>query len=159
METTSIIIGLACLILIISPIFLLNISRKRKGQKMLSMIQLQASKDNGKITDYEYWNNYAIGIDSKAGIVYYWSKLNKKEPFQKVELNKVTNCKITSVRDADYSDNESLVLEFTFADKTTKRNIEFYNSEHDGLTMHNEYQVAEKWLKTIENFRETLKKK
>ena len=159
MEKSSIIIGLACLVLIILPIFLLNLSIKIKGQSILSKIQSQATQNNGKITDYEYWNNYAIGIDSNAGVIYYWSKLNKKEPFQKIELNKIAASKITSVRDADYSDSESLILEFTFADKTTNRKIEFFNSDHDGLTMHDEYQLAEKWLKTVEKCRETIKSK
>jgi hypothetical protein len=159
METTSIIIGLLCLVLIISPIFLLNLSRKRKGQKLLATIQSQASKNNGKIIDYEHWNSYAIGIDSISGKIYYWSKIKKNDPFQEIDLSQVQSCKITNLRDADYSDTETLILEFTFVNKTTNRNIEFYNSNYDGLTMHNEFQLAEKWLKTIEKCRETLKKK
>lgn len=159
METSSIIIGLACLVLIILPILLLNLSRKRKGQNILSKIQSQATQNNGKITDYEYWNNYAIGIDSQAGVVYYWSKLNKNEPFQKIELSKVALCKVTSLRDTDNTDSESLILEFTLVDKTTNRKIVFFNSDHDGLTMHDEYQLAEKWLKTVEKCRETIKSK
>jgi len=158
MEISSILIGLGCLALIISPIFLLNLSRKRKGQKILSKIQSQATKNNGKITVYEYWNNYAIGIDSNAGRVYYFSTLDKNKEFQEVDLLQVQACKISNIRNSE-TDNESLVLEFSFLNKTINRKIEFYNSEHDGLTMHNEFQVAEKWLKTIEKFRETLKKK
>jgi len=158
METTSILIGIICLALIIAPIFLLNLSRKRKGQKILSKIQSQANKNNGKITEYEYWNNYAIGIDSNARRVYYFSTLDKNKEFQEVDLLQVQACKISNIRNTE-TDNESLVLEFSFLNKSTNSKIEFYNSEHDGLTMHNEFQIAEKWLKTIEKCKETIKKK
>jgi hypothetical protein len=159
MENSSILIGVLGLLAIISPIILFNISRKRRAHKIFADIQAQATKNNGKITDYEYWNNYAIGIDSLSGMVYYWTKIKKNEPVKEINLSQVINFRLTNVRDADFSDNETLVLEFIFADKTTNRNVEFYNSDYDGLTMHNEYQLAEKWLKTIEKCRETLKKK
>lgn len=158
MENMSVLIGVICLLAIISPIFLFNIAKKRKSQKILSRIQEKASSNNGKITDYEFWNNYAIGIDKQAGRVYYSSKIKKNEPIQEIDLSRVNNCKLTNIRDADFSDNETLVLEFMLADKTTNRNLEFYNSEHDGLTMHNEFQLAEKWLKIINSAKENLKK-
>ncbi|OFX90126.1 MAG: hypothetical protein A2W99_17550 [Bacteroidetes bacterium GWF2_33_16] len=159
METYSILIGIGCIALIIAPIFLINLLRKRKKQKLYFKFQAQAKQNNGKINEFEYWNSYAIGIDLQRGTVYYSSMLNKKEEIEKIDVSQIKNCKINNLRNLE-TDTESLVLEFTFANNIPlNKKIEFYNSEYDGIAMHYEFKLAEKWLKTITICKELLNKK
>ena len=151
MDTSIIIMSIVIVGLIAIPVLLLE-NTKKKGKKLLKSIQDLAKKNNNKITEFDKWNSYAIGIDSNSRKLYYASNLQKDEQSTVIDLALVQNCKISNIRKTKSSktEEERLVLEFSFIDKNKSNvTIEFYNSEVDGLTMQGEYQLAEKWMRII----------
>ena len=83
-----------------------------------------------------------------------------KNRFVKLLIGEIIRIKLKDKKNGQTHKKIRLVLEFTFTkNMPINKNIEFYNSEFDGLTMHNEFQLAEKWLEIIEKCKETLKKK
>ncbi|HAN19699.1 MAG: hypothetical protein A2X13_14335 [Bacteroidetes bacterium GWC2_33_15] len=151
MDTSIIIMSIVIVGLIAIPVLLLE-NTKKKGKRLLTTIQDRARKNNNKITEYDKWNSYVIGIDMNSRKLYYASNIKNDEQNLEIDLALVQNCKISNIRKSKNSktEEERLVLEFSFTDKKyPNATIEFYNSEIDGLTMQGEYQLAEKWLHII----------
>ena len=152
MEISTVFMSLIVLALIIVPVYFLEHTKSKKGKTTLKSILSAANKNNDRITEYNCWNNYAIGIDINSKRLYYAKKIEKKEECIEIELSAIKNCKIQNSRKSENSKTEEECLVIDLLPKNLSLGnfaIEFYNSEFDGLTMHEELHLAQKWLKTI----------
>ena len=138
------------------PLVLLTRGRKVKEKKFLQALTDMAGKSGNSISEHEYFNNTVIGIDKKSHFVFFIRKTNPGEASQEVDLKDVFRCRVlntsntVSQKTSTYTVIEKIQLVFAFKDKTRPETyLEFYNNDHDNLTVSGELQIAEKWARII----------
>jgi hypothetical protein len=155
MELSIAIIGLVLILMFIIPTVILSI--KSKDSTKAKFEQLNSFFVNGELrkSEYEFWGDYSIGIDSASGKVVYIMKGKDNNHVEVIDLRKVKKCSINNLlRSVESKSGSELVndlvgLKFVFNDTELKDlNLEFFNSEKKGY-LDNELGIAKKWAEII----------
>ena len=156
MDLETVIIILILFLICLVPIVLIN-RRKRKREKLLSKSFFNfAEKRNCRISEYDFWNNTAIGVDKDVHKLFFRRATNNDELSGEINLTEILKCRMVNTN-RSVSNNEinqividKLELAFTFYD-IDKPDIfwEFYNADRDSFSLSGELQLTEKWLKIV----------
>jgi hypothetical protein len=140
----------------VTPLVLITRSRKAKEKRFLQILIEMARKTNSAISDHEYFNNTAIGIDKEAHRLFFMRKTTAGDNNQEIDLKEVLRCRMVNTsntvshKESTYTVIEKIQLAFTYRDKNKpETTMEFYNNDHDSLTISGELQIAEKWARII----------
>jgi len=154
METTTILLTVA-IILLCALLIALALRNKSKKEKKFKERILNIAGTGAKLEQFDGWGNKAIAIDNLNHKLYFFSnridyghKVIDLSDIQKVSLVKTHHNGV--LKDSGVIKNVELYL---LSKDKAKPNIEleFYNSEHDSLTIREELQLAEKWSTILES--------
>ena len=156
MDSESAIFILMMVLACIIPIAIINKKKKNKERQFLQTLFDLAEKNNCKITDHDRWGNTAIGIDQKAGKLFFIRKTSDGDSSKEVDLYEVKKCRfvntsrIVNLKESNQKVIEKLELVFTLSDpKKSEIILEFYNSIYDSLSLRGEIQLGEKWSEIV----------
>jgi len=157
MDLSTTIIGLLILTLFILPVILISRSGKSKGKKFEKDFFSEVSINELKISEKDFWDEFAIGIDTSRNKIIYldWSgpdriniifDLNDVKAFETIpgyrELNK---------KNFNYKNVNRLGLRFHFKESVKPDvNITFYIAGFGQIT-DDEIKLFKKWLDIIRN--------
>lgn len=154
MDLGTTIVGIVIILICIIPFALMSINNKKKEKKLLQGLSALAERNSCKISRYELWNNSTIGIDDTSVTIFYTRKSKDNETSQQINLAEIQKCRVinsnrtVSNKEGNFKVVEKLELAFSFQDKTISEVVlEFYNADHDSLTLMGELQLVEKWCK------------
>lgn len=131
--------------------------RSRKAEKeFLQILFNHASTGSNEISQYEFTSRLAIGLAEATDFVFFLKKTGGKEVITQVDLKRIETCYINKTMrnsiDGNYSSTDKIELRFAASDKITPEAVfEFYNIEHDSLSMNEELKLAEKWRSIVSN--------
>jgi hypothetical protein len=155
MDLGTLIIAAVLVAICIVPFLIMGRNKKKRDKQLLQLLFDTASKENCKITQSEFLNDIAIGLDGINNKLFFLKKIDAIEVEQHVSLLEIKNCGLlNSNRPLDTKMNKGVIIEkigltFTPNDKN-KTNIvfEFFNSE-ETMLLSGELQLAQKWEKII----------
>lgn len=155
MDSGTIIIGVLMLAIFIVPFVLSNKSRKNKENLLKKMLFSLAEKENSDITEFNQWDNTAIGISTTSKKIFFYRKLEYSEVNLSVDFQLIQNCKIVNISRMIKSNNENYKivdrLELNISTYIKNKQdiiLEFYNSDIDAQ-MNDELLLIEEWNKKI----------
>lgn len=155
MNLGTTIIGVLMLTVFIVPFVLSNKSRKNKENLLKKMLFNIAEKENSDITEFNQWDNTAIGISATSKKLFFYRKLEDSEINYSIDFQSIQHCKIVNISRLLKSNNENyqivdrLELNISTYIKN-KQNIvlEFYNSDIEAQ-MNGELFLIDEWNKKI----------
>ena len=156
MDSVSLTIGLVLLAMSILPIYLFNLSRKRKQKKTMELLSNMAGAHNCRISAYDILGDLIIGWDESKKFVFYFRKANDVTSELYVDLATVKGCKVINTtrtikhKDGNEKVTERVELGFSPANGGNEVKWEFFNEEIN-TQLNGELQLAEKWSKMINN--------
>lgn len=152
MEMESLIILLIMVLVIIIPVMILNRKKRLKERKLVKALFNLAKNSNSRITDYDNWNDTAIGIDKVSQRIFFVRLTPKNENSKEVELPEMEKCRFINtnrvVNNKETSQKIIEKLELGFTSRDTKKPeliLEFYNINYDSLSLRDEINLAGKW--------------
>lgn len=147
----SSLIGVVIVLFIIIPLFLIWLQRYRVKSKLLKGLQRLALEKNCTIDTNEVFTNFAIGLDSKKGYLFFYKEDCEKINEQILHLSEVEKLDLVriekTIRNKEGRSNiiERLGLDFQTKNKRSSTVFfEFYNSEAN-LPFNNELQSLQNW--------------
>ena len=153
MDLESSIILLIMLLLCVIPIMIINKIKRTKERQFLQMLFDLAAKSSCKISDYDKWDQTAIGIDSVAHKLFFIRKTSETETTKEVILTEMKKCRFIDTNrvvnngTSSRKITEKLELAFTEWDHQKPEQIlELYNANYDSLELRDEIKLAGKWL-------------
>ena len=149
---TSILLIAACVI----PFVIIKRRSKKAEKEFLQILFDHASTGNNEISQYEFTSRLAIGFAEATNFVFFLKKRGGKEVMTQIDLKRIESCYINKTTrnstDGNYSSTDKIELRFAASDKGNPEAVfEFYNIEHDSLSMSEELQLAEKWHSIVNN--------
>ena len=155
MDLSSTIIGLLMLSLFIIPVILLSRAGKAKGKKFEKEFFSEVSRMELNISEKDFWNEYAIGIDkSKNHILYMdWSESETKVKLIDLKEVKVIESspgfKEMNKKGFVYKKGQRLAIKLCHKDNSRMDiNILFFVPGF-GEQSDKDVKLFEKWLKLI----------
>jgi hypothetical protein len=156
MDLSIALIAIVTIAAFVVPILLVSRAKKLRDKRFLQLLIEMARKTNNTISEYENFNNTAIGIDKNAFRLFFTRKTNAGDGAQLIDLKEVLRCRVVNTsnsvsrKENSYTVIEKIQLAFTYRDKNKPdTTMEFYNNDHDSLTISGELQIAEKWARII----------
>lgn len=155
MNLGTFIVGVIALGICVLPFVLMVGGRKKKEKKLLLLFSTMAKEQNCEISQYEFCDEFIIGLDEIANFLFFFRKSNSKEMSEQINLAEIKTCKINRIghydnnKEGSHSTIEKLELQFSFIDKNkTDLFLPFFNEEED-IQMNGEIQVIEKWNEIV----------
>ncbi|PKP29564.1 MAG: hypothetical protein CVU00_14995 [Bacteroidetes bacterium HGW-Bacteroidetes-17] len=156
MELGTIITGIILLLVFVLPIVLLNQKRAKDGKQFSSELFDFALKNHCKISEHEFWNNSALGLDKETHQLYFIKNAVNHKIKLKIDLLEIQKCRIVNTnRNIKYKgENHNVIdkLELAFISRDKSKPevfMEFYNTDVNNATLSGELQLIEKWFKII----------
>ena len=154
METTTILLTVAIIILCALPIALV-LRNKSKNEKKFRERLSNIGGDGATLKKFDRWGNKAVAVDNRNHKLYFFSDRidNGHKVIDLSELQQVSLIKTHHNGGLQASGVIKKVELYLIPKDKAKPNIEleFYNSEHDSLTIREELQLAEKWSTILES--------
>ena len=94
MDLHTIIIGVIFILICLLPVLIMSRNKKKKEVQFLQLLFGLAERNNYKISNYEQWNNSAIGIDKVANFVFIINKIDEVETTQQINLADIQKCRV-----------------------------------------------------------------
>ncbi|MGV8947118.1 MAG: hypothetical protein ACOH1N_11865 [Lutibacter sp.] len=155
MNLGTFIVGIIAIGICVLPFVLMIGGRKKKKRKLLLLVSEMAKENNCKISQYEFCDDFIIGLDEIANFLFFFRKSNSKEMSEQINIKEIKTCKIKrtghyeNTKEGGNSTIEKLELQLSYIDKNkTDLLLPFYNEEED-VQMSGEIQVIEKWNEIV----------
>ncbi len=162
MDLGTLEIALVLVAICIVPFIILGKNNKKRDKQLLQSLLDSASKEDCKITQSEYLNDVAIGLDETNNKLFFFKKIESTEIAQHVNLLEMKSCGIlNSNRPMNSKKHKDIIIEkigmsFTPLDKNKAHEIfEFFNSE-ETMLLSGELQLAQKWVKIVNNLLQAM---
>ncbi len=154
MSATALVAILSLFLACVFPLVIIKRNNKRAEKRYRQSLDQIAEKHNGKIADYDVLKNLVIGFSEVTNTVFFLKKLNELDMSAHANVSEVIRCDLNKVsRDSvngNYSSIEKVELHFSYKNKPDTV-FEFYNLEHDSMSLTGELQLAQKWCKLIKS--------
>jgi len=153
MDLSTAIIGLIVISLFTMPFVMIRRIGKKSEQMMLKSLNQLAESKHCKISQFEQWGNFAIGLDEANHKVFYHKLRNGVAIEQFLDLATIERAIVEKITRSTSNGTkiERLELGFIPAAKTKPEFfMEFYNSDISSQ-LGGELQAIEKWAKMINN--------
>ena len=151
MESGTTIIGLIMLSLFILPVLIIARSGRNKGKRHEKDFFTYVSRNDLKISEKDFWDDYAIGIDKSQNTIIYISWDGPEKVHTVFKLKDVRNFETIpdysqlNRKDFSYNNVRRLGFRFQFRDAASQElTITFYISEFGQIT-DNQIRLFKKW--------------
>ncbi len=155
MNLGTAITGATFIAIFMMPFILMLNGRKKRERLILQSISAIANNLNCKISQYELYEEFAIGLDETANYLFFLTKTKDKEVAQYLNLTEIKSCKVVKTERNignklnNYTTIENLGLHFSFFNKNNPDIIlTFYDAE-ENMELNGEVQTIEKWAKIV----------
>jgi hypothetical protein len=162
MDSGTILVTIILLSIAVLPFVLSGNSREKKKKSLFRKLLEMAEKNNCKITQHEFCGNFVVGLDGMTDHFFFCKKVENLEICEKINLREFQSCKVINTNRTLNNKKEHFYvidkLELCFypvRKNLPETRIEIYNNDYDDLTLSGELQLAEKWVKLLN---EILKK-
>jgi len=151
---SDIILGLLiAAISIVVFLLLIRFKNKKTVNKKVAPLLLFANENNTEILKYDICDKTLIGIDNKeSNNLFFIRNISGNNTRSIIPLSDVYECKVYK---AERKYMSSIIIDrlglSLFCKNKSVIKLEFYNSEHDRLTINGELQLANKWEEIINN--------
>ena len=154
MNTTIIFAVIAVAILCLILYALLK-TKENSVPPTLQTLKNFAERNGSEIIEHDNQDNLAIGLSVKDKTVYFLKLIEGQQVLHHVRTNEVRqprlDMKMRKSRNQGEEAVETISLVFQHKDATKPPvKFEFYNLENDTLSVYGEFELAQKWLKIIE---------
>lgn len=155
MDLGTAIVGIAIIIICVIPFVLLQKSKKKAEQKLVSGLDALAAAHQSTIAHREVFGDFAIGHDKgMRGLFFY--KITTEGPLsQYVDLAGIKSCKVVNTnrtfqnKEGAYKVIEKLELSLApLAANQSEIALEFYDV-HKNIQLNGELQSIERWAKLV----------
>lgn len=149
------------ILLFVVPFIIIK-RRSSKNDKQFQEALFKLAHDaNRKIAHFDRWRNSAIGIDEQNEFIFFIREIKSDRTTKVVQLEKIARCRLVNTNRTAGEKNVRIIDRLELALSSHQKNepeliLEFYNSDYDSLVLSGELQLAEKWVKIIN---ESLPKK
>lgn len=155
MDSVGIVSTLVIVGIILIFIIYFMLAKKKKKNNILNILTQQAVYHDCKISDFDYDNNFVIGIDNDSQVIFFSSlKEGLKSVVRLIEIQK---CKVNQVTRSIGSGKEIQSatdrVELVFIPRDSKKAeivLECYNA-NNSVQLGNELIILEKWSTLINN--------
>ena len=153
METTTILWTVIVLILCALPIIIAKGSKAKKEKELRETISKLAGNTTAQIDQFDRWNNKAVAIDNNTNRLFFIS--GNGDAHRLIDLSDIQQASL--IKTHHNGGGASSVIKkvelFLVPKERGKPNIEleFYDADHDSLTIRDELQLAEKWSSILES--------
>lgn len=154
METTTILLTVAIIILCASLIAVALRNKSKKEKKFRERIS-NIGGNGATLETFDGWGKKAVAIDNSNHKLYFFSdRIDKGHKV--IDLSDIRQVNLIKTHHNGASQGSGVIkkveLNLVSKDKTKPTiELEFYNSEHDSLTIREELQLAEKWSTIVES--------
>lgn len=135
-------------LLVTTPIALIQQQQKKKERKLLKTLKTIANQHNSTLTEYDVFKNSVIGLDKKENNLVFYKKNLSTETVQLINLNEFKSCEILNLTKANKQNKQDIIrlqLILNPIDNTKeKETIEFFNHTED-FQLNGELDVIRKW--------------
>ena len=156
MDTTTILLAVFVLILCALPIVLMQRNRTKKEKAFKETILSLAGDEKTNLDVFDRWNNSCIAIDRLNRRLFFITK-NQSTGVQKViDLSEIQRSSLIKSHHDTRNGNSTAIkkVELHLVPKGKGRpniQLDFYDSDHDSLTIREELHLAEKWSNIVES--------
>lgn len=156
MESYSTFIGIAIVLIILIPLFLIQRSQNSQKNKSKKGFMLEAKNNNLNISESDSWGTYyTIAIDEVANKLIYSKIIDAEHNITIVDLSQVESCEIDkthrAVKNKTTYKTETDKIDLLITYKTKAKDVlEFYNIDVN-FQMSNEIALLEKWESKIKS--------
>ncbi|MCX7547676.1 hypothetical protein OS188_06905 [Xanthomarina sp. F1114] len=156
MESYSTFIGIAIVLIILIPLFLIQKSQNSQKKKSKKGFILEAKNNNLNISDIDSWGTYyTIAIDEAANKLIYSKIIDAEHKVTIVDLSQVDSCEIVKthrpVKNKTTYKTETDKIDLLITYKTKAKDVlEFYNIDVN-FQMSNEIALLNKWEEKIKS--------
>jgi hypothetical protein len=157
MENSSIITTIIVLTLLAVPFMIMARKKSKKAKLLLKKFQSVGESQNLHLSEHDIWHNRGLGIDRKSKCIIYAKGDEFSDIIEKVDLQKVRRSEINKIMkiSGTVSAVDRIDLRIVFKESSTPHLLlEFYNVQ-GGTMINDEYHLAEKWERIINNHSET----
>ena len=163
MDFGLIVITIIILALCIVPFVIMGRNSKKKEKQILQSLFDLAGKHNYTVSQFDLWNNAAIGSDEGMNMIFFTKKNKIMEAHEHIRLEDVQRCRIiNSSRSVSKQGGhgqviDKLELAFTYHNRTKPETIlNIFDVDGDSLTVTKELYMAEKWNRLVNEKINTL---
>src|SRR6187455_1069978 len=156
MDFGLIVITIIILALCIVPFVIMARNSKKKEKQILQSLFDLAGKHNYTVSQFDLWNNAAIGSDEGMNMIFFTKKNKIMEAHEHIRLEDVQRCRIinssrsVSKQGGHGQEIDKLELAFTYHNRTKPETIlNIFDVDGDSLTVTKELYMAEKWNRLI----------
>ncbi len=155
MDLSSTIIGLLMLSIFIIPVILLSRAGKAKGKKYEKEFFSEVSRMKLNISEKDFWNESAIGIDKAKNLIIYMDWSEPETRVRVIEMKDVKAIEPTpgfkemNKKGFNYSKGQRLAIKLCYKDSSRMDiNLLFFVPGF-GEQSDKDVKLFEKWLKLI----------
>lgn len=142
------------IVLCVLPIVLINRNSKNKVRKSLSALQQFAAENQAKLSEYEMFNEIAIGIDKESRQLFFIRTTKEQVLQQNIRLSDFKKCRLTETGHSVGTVRVIAKLDLVFKPVMANQKevtLNIYNTDYDNLTLGGEMQFGEKWSAQVNN--------
>lgn len=156
MNTGTTIIGIVLTLICIVPFVLFSRKKNKNRKNLLNKLEEMAADKQSKLTGYDIWGDMIIGSDNEKQLLYFVILRKDKTESHCIDLKKIHKGKVVTALGTSTSAGNSVtdqvgILLSHHHSSESDIFLEFYNSNTGNFTIGPELQLANKWIKTIEN--------
>ena len=158
MNTSTTIIGLVILGLFILPFILISKSKKKKIEQLKNFLTDEAKKIGVTISDIDYWNDSALGIDDKEETFIFINENHDEKEVRVFNINEMKSVRfipdITKKNSKiDYKKEQKLCISILFKESVKSEvNLVFFTAGF-GYVSKQEQELFEKWTNKIKKLK------
>jgi hypothetical protein len=156
MDASTILITAIMIAIFILPVVLTGRSYKKKKNKLLKDLSRNIKQQGYSLSQHEICGNFIIGMDENSNTLFFYKKYVNNEISKVINLSEISGCQLlsntknVSSKNQHYSAIELIELVLSSAEKGRPDTIlELYNTEFDSSNITEEFQIAEKWKKLV----------
>jgi len=165
MDLTNSIIGIAILVFFLLPVFFIAKAGKNKKNRLLKELESEAKLNDITLTESDYWDESAIGIDSVKGKIIFINERGEDKKFYNLSIsdlksfNTVPSSDSTGKISGNLKKAERLAVVFSFRQKEQPDLVIDFFTPGFGKMSESDIERFIRWSDLIRNlFSPTLNK-
>lgn len=143
MDLGTTIVGAVLLVICIAPFILVRKRQITKKNEKLKILNNLSQEYNCNIEEYEFCNDFVLGIDKSKSFLFFHKQSQEKNHNQIIDLQTIKECNIIK-KTRSINDKTIALIELSFIKKNETTSIVIYDEKTD-LLINNELLVANKW--------------
>lgn len=153
MDMQTAVTAIIIILLVVVPFYIHHFFQRKKEKKSFAQLEAAARQQGYRITRKQVFLQSAIGLDEKAGILFFMHHHALQPQLQQLPLEGLRECRVVTTKDSssvlhDVPGKVELLLGFNKKAEKEERLL-FYNRTEKGAALSDEILEARKWASLI----------